>query len=231
MTEKNYNPEQRNSKAMKNQAKASKKISKEIIKDIEKSGVPKEVAEKEEKLDEKAQKAEQKTEEKTEAEKPKEEKKPEIKRPKKSEAVVNALSLPISTKTAMAICRFIRGKRINFAIEKLEQVVEMKIAIPMKGEIPHRHGKGMMSGRYPKKASEIFIKLLKSLSANANFNGIENPAIAEAIANIASRPHGKFGAVRKKRTHVKLIARQKAESLAASPKRSQNRELKTKEKK
>jgi ribosomal protein L22 len=161
----------------------------------------------------------------------KEEKKPEIKRPKKSEAVVNALSLPISTKTAMAICRFIRGKKINLAIEKLEQVVEMKIAVPMKGEIPHRHGRGMMSGRYPKKASEIFIKLLKSLSANANFNGIENPAIAEAIANIASRPHGKFGAVRKKRTHVKLIARQKAESLADSPKRGQNRELKMQEKK
>ena len=71
----------------------------------------------------------------------------------------------------------------------------------MKGEIPHRKGK-IMSGRYPKKASEHFIKLLKSLNTNANFHGVENGIIAEATSNMASRPYGKFGAIRKKRTHV-----------------------------
>ena len=33
----------------------------------------------------------------------------------------------------------------------------------------------MMAGRFPKKASENFIRLLKSLSANASYNGLENP--------------------------------------------------------
>ena len=77
----------------------------------------------------------------------------------------------------------------------------------MIGEIPHRKGKKMMSGRFPKKTSENFIKLLKSLNSNSSYNGLENPIIVEAFANIGVRPFSKFGSVRKKRTHVKIIAR------------------------
>ena len=145
-------------------------------------------------------------------EKPEEEKKKPIqKKPvvKKTEAVVNAKSLPISTKYSMAICRFIKNKKIGNAIVDLEQVIVKKKAVPMKGEIPHKKGKGMMSGRYPKKASEHFVKLLKSLLANANANEIDTPIIVEAVANLAQRPYGRFGRTRKKRTHVKLIAREK----------------------
>ena len=128
--------------------------------------------------------------------------------PKKSEVFVNVNSLPMSTKTAMAICRFIKGKEIQSAINDLELVVAKRKAIPMKGEIPHRKG-DMMSGRYPKNASEIFIKLLKSLNSNATYLSVENPIISEAIPNNASRPFGKFGAVRKKRTHMILKATSK----------------------
>jgi large subunit ribosomal protein L22 len=147
-----------------------------------------------------------------EGEKPKEklakeektEKKPVQEKPKKTEAVVNAHNLPISTKYSAAICRFIKNKKIEDAIADLEQVLVLKKAVPMKGEIPHRKGKGIMSGRFPKKATQNFIRLLKSLSANANHNGLENPILVEAVANIGSRPYGKFGRVRKKRTHVKI---------------------------
>ncbi len=82
-----------------------------------------------------------------------------------------------------------------------------KKAVPMKGEIPHRKGK-IMSGRFPKKSAEHFIKLLKSLNANANLNELNNPVISEAVSNIAQRPYGKHGRVRKKRTHVKLVAKE-----------------------
>ncbi len=153
-----------------------------------------------------------KTEEKQEkvVETKKEEKKePQKLKIKKTEAVVNALSLPLSTKQSVAICKFIKGKKIERAIADLEQVSVAKKVIPMKGEIPHRKGKGIMSGRYPKKASEQFIKLLKNLSANASVNELNNPIISNAIANNASRPHGKFGRVRKKRTHVKIIVIEK----------------------
>lgn len=145
------------------------------------------------------------------AEKEKTEKKPVQEKPKKTEAVVNAHNLPISTKYSAAICRFIKNKKIEDAIADLEQVLVLKKAVPMKGEIPHRKGKGIMSGRFPKKATQNFIRLLKSLSANANHNGLENPILVEAVANIGSRPYGKFGRVRKKRTHVKIKVKEKKE--------------------
>lgn len=139
-------------------------------------------------------------------EKKKEAKKEEIL--KKTEAVINAQNVPISTKHSIAICAFLKNKRISKAISELEEVLVLRRAIPMKGEIPHRKGK-MMSGRFPKKAASNFLKLLKSLNANANYNKLEDPIIIEAIANIGARPYGKFGRVRKKRTHIKIIAKDK----------------------
>ncbi len=140
----------------------------------------------------------------------KEDKKPEPKKPVKTKpkvkrdyAVVNAKSLPISAKHSVAICRFIKNKKIEKAIEILEDVLVQKKAVPMKGEIPHRKG-AMMSGRYPQKAVGHFIKLLKNLEANAIVNELDEPVIVEAIANLAQRPYGRFGKTKKKRTHVKI---------------------------
>jgi ribosomal protein L22 len=191
MTEKNYNPQQQTMKTMKKQELAVQKIETTPTK-------------KEEKIEEKKEeikKEEIKVEEKKETEK--KDKKPEQKI-KKFEAVVNGISLPISTKDSVAICRFIKGKTIEKAVADLEEVLKFKKAIPMKGEIPHRKGKGIMAGRYPVKPVEHFIILLKTLQANANVNGVEEGIIVEAIPNRASRPYGRFGAVKRKRTHVKI---------------------------
>ncbi|MEK6757933.1 MAG: uL22 family ribosomal protein [Nanoarchaeota archaeon] len=128
---------------------------------------------------------------------------------KKNEAVINSHSLPISTKYSIAICKFIKGKRTGDAIRNLENVLAHKRAIPMGNlEVPHKKGKGMAGGRYPKKATEQFIKLLKNVVANATVNEIEEPVISEAIANLASRPYGRFGRVRKKRTHVRIVVKE-----------------------
>ena len=140
----------------------------------------------------------------------KDDKKSEPKKPVKTKpkvkrdyAVVNAKSLPISAKHSVAICRFIKNKKIEKAIEILEEVLVQKKAVPMKGEIPHRKGK-IMSGRYPQKAVGHFIKLLKNLEANAIVNELDEPVIVEAIANLAQRPYGRFGKTKKKRTHVRI---------------------------
>lgn len=216
MTEKNYNPEQRQVKATKKQTKATKKIakapvkeSKRIVEEIEKTGVPKTVAEKEEKLDEKLQtdKPAEERKETPKTESKKEEKKPEK---KKTYAVVNSYSVPVSTKQAVAVSRFIKRKSIENAMNDLKLVAAKKKAVPMKGEIPHRKGK-MMSGRYPQKAAGQFIKILKSLAANANANNLNNPVVSEVISNMAQRPFGKNGRVRKKRSHIKIIAREAME--------------------
>ena len=178
MTEKNYNPKQKERKAIEKQKNVEQKI--EIAK------TKKEDKEKKKELIKKLGK----------------------KCPKKTEAIVKVTNLPISTKVSASICKFIKGKKIESAIADLDQVILHKKAIPMKGEIPHRKGK-IMSGRYPKKASEYFIKLLKSLSSNANINDLNNPVIAEAVANIGARPFGRFGRVRKKRTHVTIKVKEK----------------------
>lgn len=187
-----------------------KKENTEDKKESGKTEVKKEVKPVQEKKDEEDKKSE------VEKEKPEKDKKPEAKekpkpvKPKKTEAVVNARNIPISTKHSMAICDFIRNKEIDKAIEELEQVMIFKKAIPMKGEIPHRKGKGMMSGRFPVKSVNNFLILLKSLSGNATYNSIDNPVIVEAAANIGVRPHGRFGRVRKKSTHITLIAKNRS---------------------
>ena len=121
----------------------------------------------------------------------KEEKKVVKAKVKKNIAIVTDENIPVSTKDCMAIGKFIRGKKIDVAIKELEEVVKIRRAVPMRGEIPHRHG-DMMSGRYPKKAAENFIRLLKSLNANATYNGMENPIIFEIVSRSKVK-HSKAG--------------------------------------
>ena len=127
---------------------------------------------------------------------------------KKDFAIVDAKNVSISTKHASAICKFINNKPIKKAINELERVLHLKLAIPMKGEIPHRKGK-MMSGRFPVKASKYFIKILKQLEGNSNQNNIDEPIIKLAVANKAQKPYGRFGKHQKKRSHIKLVVIEK----------------------
>ena len=144
----------------------------------------------------------------TEKEKKKEKTKPII---KKEFAIARGTSLHISKRHGMYICSFIKGKKIDDAIKGLEGVKKMKIAIPFKGEIPHR--KGMMSGRYPVKSSGIIISVLKSLKGNSLVNGLDldKTVIYEATSNWASRPM-KTGSRRAKRTHIVLMAKEFVEA-------------------
>jgi len=152
-----------------------------------------------------------------------EEKKKVEEKPKKTEAIAKGNDSRISTKHAIAICNFIRGKDIDKAADELSQVLNMKRAIPMKGEIPHRKGKGMERGRYPINACKVFIKLLRSLSANSIVNGLEDPYIFTAKADKASRPYRRFGSRRFKRTNVLLIAKEKKKSKKAEKKKQEEK--------
>ena len=214
MTEKNYNPQQKERKSMKKQeaiksspnAVASLKTKKamekqEVVEKVKKQEQPIEAPKVEEKKLENV-KEEQKTPEKKEVKK-------EVPKIKRTEVSAKGVNLPISTKDAKFVCKFIVKKRIGDAIRDLEQVEVKRKAVPMKGEIPHRKGKGIASGRFPKKAAKNFIVLLKSLAANANESSLDEPIIVEAMANMAARPYGRFGRTQKKRTHVKVIAKDK----------------------
>lgn len=199
MTEKDYNPEQKQAKSMQKMQKAEKapvKPKVETTKVEKKTEVPE--------AKETNKENENKTETKTT------EKKPEVKvqKIKKEFAIVDVSNSPVSTKKSRDFCKFIRGKKLDVAIKELEEVKAMKRAIPAKGEVSHQKGKGMAGGIYATRTAEHFLVLLKSLLANSNNVGLENPVIDEAIANIGQRPYGRFGRARKKRTHLKLVARE-----------------------
>lgn len=127
-------------------------------------------------------------------------------------AEANGYSIGISTKHSVAICRMLTNKSLERASEMLELVLKKKLAVPMVGsEIPHRkrslipHTAGG-SGRFPMNATKEFIGLVKQLKANCDVNGVENPVITKAMANLASRPFRRDGK-RGKRTHIHLEAR------------------------
>src|SRR3989344_6528118 len=129
---------------------------------------------------------------------------------KKDNAEVNIQNGSVSTKYSRDICKFIKHKKIEKAINDLEQVLAYKKAIPMKGGVGHKKSAGGFasgSGKYPQDATKYFIELLKSLSANAAANGLENPAIIEAIANMGQRPRARFGRWKRKRTHLRFVAK------------------------
>jgi ribosomal protein L22 len=199
MSEKNYSPSQNEKKVMKNKIKSVETpIQTPVKKDEEKL--------KEDKIEGTEEVKTKKTEEgKTEEKK---EKKP-AQIVKKDFVVVNAKSVPVSTKYAIAICKFIKNKKIKDARKELEEVGKLKKSIPMKGEFGHRRGSGKVAsgeGKFPVRSSKYFITLLKSLAGNATNHDILDPIISEAIANRASAPAGRFGRWKRKRTHIMLKA-------------------------
>ena len=203
---KKQNPKEDKKAAVTNVKKAEEAV---VIKEEEKV-LAKEIAQdtlKETKTEHKEH--EHKTESKSDKEKDAKDAKPVVKviKTKKTEAVANGLSLHSSKKHAMYICNYIKGKKIDDAIRELGEVVTLKRAIPFKGEIPHR--KGMMSGRYPKASSILFISLLKGLKGNAidNQMDLDKTVIYYCSANWAFRP-ARSGGRMGKRCHVTLKAKE-----------------------
>lgn len=128
---------------------------------------------------------------------------------KKNVAVARGHGLHMSKRHGMYVCAFIRGKTIDQALADLEQVKLFKRAVPFKGEIPHRKGKGMMSGRYPISAISLFIPMLKTLKGNIMVNGMDvtKARITTASANLAPRPRRR-GGEKGKRAYIILEARE-----------------------
>ncbi len=225
--EKNYNPEQKNARAMKQQTKIAKtklevpkkekKIENKIYEDKKQENKIVEEKKLENKItDDKTAETKIQEEKKNAIEKPeiktqeKETKKIEIKKSvKKDLAEVNAKDLKLSTKYAINLCRFVKFKTPDRAVEDLEKVLKKTKPVPMKGEYPHQKGKGIAGAKFPQNATKVFIMLIKSLKSNSEVNGINNPVISQAIANQASMPRGRFGKWLRKRTHVRLVAIEK----------------------
>ena len=88
-----------------------------------------------------------------------------------------ANEVPVSPKHAIEIASFIKDKRADEAVAYLEEVVAGKKAIPFRKfnrNVAHKRGlQGWDAGRYPRKASEAYIRLLNSVTKNAEYIGLD----------------------------------------------------------
>jgi large subunit ribosomal protein L22 len=119
-----------------------------------------------------------------------------------------ARNMSISAKHSIELCRWLRYKTTAQAKRMLEDVITYKLAVPFKRfnrDVGHKPG--MAAGRYPIKASKELMKLIESVEANAQFNGLHTGQlkIVKLIANKAAVPI--TGGRRNrgtKRTHIEI---------------------------
>src|SRR3989304_3206971 len=95
-------------------------------------------------------------------------------------------NLPIPHKASYEIAKFIKHRRVEWAIKNLELVQQNKVAVPFRRynrDVTHKPG--MAAGRYPRKASLHIVKLLKNLKGAAKNKGfnIGELVIVHAAAN------------------------------------------------
>jgi large subunit ribosomal protein L22 len=85
-----------------------------------------------------------------------------------------AKELPISPKFSREICRMVRGKKVDVAIQMLEEVVELRRPVPIRRyNLGVAHKSGVGPGRFPKKAAAAIIKVLQSAKSNAEYKGLD----------------------------------------------------------
>lgn len=132
----------------------------------------------------------------------------------KSMVKVCGRNMPISHKQSYEIANFIRGKQIDAVIKLLESVIVQDRAVPYRRfnrDICHKAG-GVGPGRYPKKASEHIILLLKNLKGQAQDKGLDTNKVFVIHAAMQKgqklRHYGrKMGTVRKN-TNFELVGKE-----------------------
>jgi len=126
----------------------------------------------------------------------------------------------ISHKHAREIAVAIKGMKIEKARDYLQDVVKLKRAVAFRryhNEVGHKSDTGVMSGRYPQKAANEFIKLLDNLESNAEYRGMDldrlrivNATVHKGrkIERFIPRAMGRASPKIDILTHVELVAQE-----------------------
>lgn len=117
-------------------------------------------------------------------------------------------SAPISLRKSIEIARFLKGRKLDEAIELLDQVMKKKVAVPFKKFKSAPHKPGIGPGKYPVKAAYYFMALLKNVRANAQNKGLSDDVVIYNLsadkAPTVSR-YGRKRGIHAKRTHLQVI--------------------------
>lgn len=119
-------------------------------------------------------------------------------------------NLPISTKHAVNICRYLKGMPVERAVRVLKEVIQLKRPIPFvkyNKDMPHRKGEGFGPGRYPIKASKYILKVLENAINSAKQKRLEISKLKilhiTAHRAISKEKMARYGYP--KTTHVEII--------------------------
>ena len=111
----------------------------------------------------------------------------------KMSATAKGMSLPISRKQAVEVCRFIKRRDIAAVRRRLNRVLELKMAVPstkFKRDIPHRSG-SVGPGRFPIKAAKAILDVVNSAVSNAENKGMKASSLYIVKASACKdRHHG-----------------------------------------
>lgn len=128
-------------------------------------------------------------------------------------------NLQISPKTSVEVCRFVRGKDVDVAIDMLDEVVEGKRPVPYrkhKKQIAHQKGVG--PGGYPKKAATKIRDLLNEAKSNAESKGLDSDDMeilaisahqGEVIKGYQPRAFGRTTPSDRKTTNIEVILKER----------------------
>ncbi|UAL07538.1 MAG: 50S ribosomal protein L22 [Candidatus Methanogranum gryphiswaldense] len=101
-------------------------------------------------------------------------------------AKARAKDQPVSPKFAREVAGMIRGMKVDTAVVKLEEVIAMEKAVPLKRYNKRvSHKKGVGPGRYPVKASLAILAVIQSAASNAEYKGLSPSNMAIATITIA----------------------------------------------
>jgi large subunit ribosomal protein L22 len=130
-------------------------------------------------------------------------------------ARARGIELRISPKKTYEVLNAIRGMPVDDAKSLLEDVLELKRAIPFRRynqEVAHK--KGIGPGRYPKKVAKQVLQVLHNAEANAEYEGMDTDGLFVRIAACARgrivkanmpRAHGRATAWNEQTTNVEIV--------------------------
>jgi large subunit ribosomal protein L22 len=128
---------------------------------------------------------------------------------------------PVSLKFSTELCRELKNKNIAKAESFLNDITEQKRYLPLRKfnkRVAHRKGdsqSGVKSGRYPLNTAKVFIELVHSLKANADYKGLDADKLiiksifaSQGLGRVKYQSQGRIsGKKRKKKSvHIEAIA-------------------------
>ena len=130
---------------------------------------------------------------------------------KENTAKALALNAGVSTKQAIEVCNYIRGKPLARAKKELEEIIAHKRPLPMRrfNQEGTGHKPGIGPGKYPENTCSAIHDLLENAESNAKFKGLDTTKlrIIHILANRGPQQmrHGRKRGVVAKRTHLEVV--------------------------